>query len=122
MVAASAHGGTLSRHSISIPAPPYVVEPTLHVQLYRFHLHEFSFARSPFPLRQTFPFACHQRRIGQGLEEQSHGDLGGTTFAFYRTGKGAQQTHGVVAALSRQSRKLPASRRSLTWDHGLEMA
>jgi IS30 family transposase len=38
--------------------------------------------------------------------------------------QGAQQRHAVVvAALSKQVRKLPATlRRSLTWDRGLEMA
>jgi IS30 family transposase len=45
--------------------------------------------------------------------------------SFYRARKGvlSKDTAVVVAALSRQIRKLPASlRRSLTWDRGLEMA
>jgi len=50
-------------------------------------------------------------------------DLGGTTFAFYRTRKGAQQRHAVVvAALTRHVRKLPGAAALVDLDRGLEMA
>jgi hypothetical protein len=67
----------------------------------------------------------HSRSSGgrspSGHQEQSHRDLVGATFAFYPLVKvPSKDTAVVVAALSRQVRRLPASlRRSLTWDRGL---
>src|SRR5258708_28938145 len=68
----------------------------------------------------------HSRSLGGRFnwrKEQSHRDLGGTPFASYHPRQvRSKDTAAVVAALSRQGRKLPASlRRSLTSDRGLEM-
>jgi IS30 family transposase len=67
---------------------------------------------------------CAPRAIRIPISRVRLDTVGGTTFAFYCPGKvQSKDTAAVVAALSRQIRRLPTTlRRSLTWDRGLEMA